>query len=211
MTMHRSHQFFWNPIGLSTHIAIAAILMMAGIFSISLAFALPETYAVDTSVSTASPPSYTYKKSTHTPINPVRVTSQVVDLDETVQNATVDSSGKLSLVGGTAEAVPGYGFDIANGSGYIYGHNRTNELEAITKLKPNDKVTVYGDNGEQYEYVMISSEIVPASYFHKIQEASDKNLLVLQTCVGWRSSQRLLVWLRIQPETVRQTIEKYLE
>lgn len=130
-------------------------------------------------------------------VAPVRVLSEAVGLNTEVQAATVDNNNHLSLVSGIAEYVDIPALNLATGSGYIYGHNRNDELKLISKLKPGNQVVIVGSDGGRYVFRMASSEIVPETAIHKINDAADMQQMVLQTCTGFRSTQRLLVYLEL--------------
>lgn len=153
----------------------------------------PRTSGVYTSVSTV----VTSDENTE-PVYSRRITAPSIGMNLPVTDAVKDeATGKYLATHGTAESISDGQFDLAKGTGYLYGHNKNSEFYDIRQLKPGDIVSIEGTDGLTYNFQMHSSEIVAGDKVEKIQQAHEEQKLVLQTCSGFLSRDRLLVSLHL--------------
>jgi len=73
-----------------------------------------------------------------------------------------------------------------------YGHNWSNLLGNLTKVKPNDIVEIkYSDNSVKKYKVTITQEVSPDQ--KDILNLANKNTILIYTCSGFMDSKRFIV------------------
>jgi len=86
-----------------------------------------------------------------------------------------------------SSSIPG---DVGNS--IIYGHNWTNLLGALPKIKPGQKIEIILDNNEKRTFTVENTSIVAPSQTSVLEGTSDKRI-TLYTCTGFLDSKRFVV------------------
>lgn len=78
------------------------------------------------------------------------------------------------------------------GNSIVYGHNFTNLLGNLRKVKVGDKIQVQMSDGSQRSFIVAFVSVVTPDQVHILQPSQDRRLTVY-TCTGFLDSKRLVV------------------
>lgn len=78
------------------------------------------------------------------------------------------------------------------GNSIFYGHNFTNILGNLPKVKPGEKIIITMANGEKRIFVADKTAIVSPTDYSVLNSTDEKNLTIY-TCTGFLDSKRFVV------------------
>lgn len=78
------------------------------------------------------------------------------------------------------------------GNSIIYGHNWSNLLGALPKIKPGQKIEIVFDNNEKRTFTVEHTLVVTPDQTSVLENTNDKRI-TLYTCTGFLDSKRFVV------------------
>ncbi len=81
---------------------------------------------------------------------------------------------------------------LGAGHTIIYGHNLDNLLGRITHLRPEDRLILSNQAGEQFEYRVSETMTLDKADVGQLM-ATKGNILTIYTCSGWFDEKRFVV------------------
>lgn len=92
-----------------------------------------------------------------------------------------------------------------SGNSILYGHNYSNLLGNLDKVKPGDEINITMSNGEVRNFsIRYTTEVTPNQT--EILESSDDSRITLYTCSGFLDSKRFVVTAVLNEELVASGI-----
>lgn len=138
--------------------------------------------------------------SNNTTITPIRLTISNIGLDLPILPAQIQGQKWDITKDGVSYLVttplPG-----SQGNSVMYGHNWSNLLGNLEKVKTGDIIEVKNSDGKVYPYVVHFISVVTPNETHIYNNTTDYRLTIY-TCAGFLDSKRLVVTAILQRETI---------
>ena len=123
-------------------------------------------------------------------ITPVRIIIPTLKIDNGIYPAKIENGTWEATTKGisylSTSAVPGDG-----GNSILYGHNWSNLLGNLTKIKPGDMIEIVMNTGEKKKFRVEFTSIVDPSQTHILSQTTDARI-TLYICTGFLDSKRFV-------------------
>lgn len=84
------------------------------------------------------------------------------------------------------------------GNSILYGHNWSNLLGNLPKVKVGDKITIKYSNGSEKSFSVMNTQVVKPNQTEVLDQTQDKRI-TLYTCTGFLDSKRFVVTAILNP------------
>lgn len=118
-------------------------------------------------------------------ITPVYIKAYPVGVDIEVKPS--------SIINGVWTVYPNSAGFIRNKNNLIiYGHNKIDIMGPIRWIKKEARITIKGDDGQDYEYSVVKiDEVAPDNL--EYLKSTDEETLIIYTCTGFLDTKRFIV------------------
>ena len=129
-------------------------------------------------------------------VSPIRLTIDSIGLDLPVLGAKI-LDGKWDITKEGVSYLVTTPLPGSQGNSVMYGHNWSNLLADLKKIKTGDVIEIKNSDGKSYNYVVHFISTVTADETHIYSNTADYRL-TLYTCTGFLDSKRLVVTAILQ-------------
>lgn len=121
---------------------------------------------------------------------PVKIVIPTLGIETQIYTAKINNGVWESTTKGisflSSTPLPG-----SQGNSVLYGHNWSNLLGSLTKIKPGDKIEITLSSGEIKIFNVEYTSVVDPSQTHILNQTKD-NRITIYTCTGFLDSKRFV-------------------